>query len=147
MNDKNYVLLIEDNPNEVALTERAFRKTKISNKLVAVYDGQEALDFLFGQGRYAGRDINDKPALILLDLNLPLVTGLEVLKTIRSSKSTCKISVIVLTSSLENKDLVESNRLGADDYICKPTSFSEFVEIIQAIKSRWLDSNGSNPVS
>jgi CheY-like chemotaxis protein len=140
MNNK-YILLVEDNPDEVVLAEQAFQKCRISNKLVVVCNGREALDFLFCQKEYLGRDMNEKPALILLDLNLPLVSGQEVLKAIRAEESTSEIPVIVLTSSSDIKDQTESIRLGADDYISKQTEFSQFIEIVQKIKSRWLNSN------
>jgi two-component system, response regulator len=137
MNDK-YVLLVEDNPDDVTLTEIAFKKSQITNKLVVVVDGQEALDFLFGHGQYAGRDPQDKPALVLLDLKLPLVSGMDVLKEMRADSLTSRIPVVVLTSSMEDNDQVESCKLGANDFIRKPTGFSHFVDIIQQIKVKWL---------
>jgi two-component system, response regulator len=134
----NYVLLVEDNPNEVFLTQQAFKRGEVSNRLAVVYDGQQALDFLFSRNDHVNRDARDKPALILLDLNLPLVSGLDVLKEVRANPDTCYIPVIVLTSSAEDRDKAESYRLGANDYICKPTGLFTFVEIIKQIKIKWL---------
>ena len=141
MNGK-YVLLVEDNPDDVTLTEMAFRRGKVTNPLVVVSDGQEALDFLDAKGKYSERNPGDKPALILLDLKLPLVSGLDVLKAIRAESRTSQIpTVVVLTSSLEEKDRTDSYKLGANDFIRKPPSYTDFVEVIQQIKAKWLDSN------
>ena len=141
MTNNDYVLLVEDNPDEVLLTHRAFKKNNISNPLKTVTDGRQALDFLFSQDSQANRDISNKPALILLDLNLPLVSGLDVLKEIRNNPITSGIPIVVLTSSTENRDKAESYRLGANDYIQKPTGLIDFIEIIKRIKFRWLDCN------
>ena len=119
MNDK-LVLLVEDNEDDVTLTEMAFKKGQIPGKLVVVMDGQEALDFLFYQGKYKNRTPVENPALILLDLKLPLVSGLDVLKEIRANKNTSQIPVVILTSSIEEKDQTDSYSLGANDFICKP---------------------------
>jgi two-component system, response regulator len=144
MNDK-LVLLVEDNEDDVTLTEMAFKKGQIAGKLVVVVDGGEALDFLFYQGKYKNRIPVENPALILLDLKLPLVSGLDVLKEIRADKNTSQIPVVILTSSLEEKDRSDSLRLGANDYICKPTGYSHFIEVIQQIKTKWLDGHESPP--
>jgi two-component system, response regulator len=136
-----YVLLIEDNPDEVILTQRAFKKSDVVNQLKIVSDGRQALDFLFAQGSYSCRDINDKPGLILLDLKLPLVSGLDVLKEIRTNPDTCLIPIVILTSSSEDQDQINSFRLGANDYIRKPTGFVEFIEIVKSIKLKWLSCN------
>lgn len=133
-------MLVEDNPDDVALTELALRKNRINNKLVNAWDGEEALDYLFSRGKFAGRDASDKPAIILLDLKLPLINGLEVLKQIKTDERTRYIPVITLSSSLEDKDLVESFRLGANCYIRKPTDLTKFMEIIRQIRDEWLDS-------
>jgi DNA-binding response OmpR family regulator len=135
-----FVLLVEDNPDEAVLAEIAFKRDKVTNKLVLVSDGREALDFLFSQDGYGARDPQDTPALILLDLKLPFVSGLDVLKEIRANQNTASVPVVVLTSSMENADQAESYRLGANDYIRKPTGMSELVEIVKKLKSRWLDS-------
>jgi CheY-like chemotaxis protein len=140
---EKYILLVEDNSDEVVLTERAFDQCQIPNKLVVVHDGLEALEFLFSRGEYSDGDLNGKPSLILLDLNLPFVSGLEVLKRIKFSSSTGKIPVVMLTSSNLEIDKTESYGLGADGYFCKPTSFSQFVGVVDQIKLKWLDSNGS----
>ena len=140
MTDK-YVLLVEDNPDDVTLTEFAFKKATYPNKLVVASDGRKALDFLFSQDGFSDRGPDDKPGLILLDLKLPVVSGLDVLKEVKANKDTTHIPVIVLTSSSEENDLTESYRLGASDYIRKPTGLSEFIEIVKQIKAKWLDSN------
>jgi two-component system, response regulator len=138
MNDYGYVLLVEDNPDEAFLTKKAFKKGELTNPLRVVTDGRQALDFLFSQGAYADRDINDKPVMILLDLKLPLISGLDVLKAVKANPYTSLIPVVVLTSSTEDRDLAESCRLGANDYINKPTRLTEFVEIIKNLKQKWL---------
>jgi two-component system, response regulator len=139
--DDKYTLLVEDNPDEVVLTKLAFKKGQIPHHLVVVCDGQEALDYIFCRNSYAARNPDEKPAIILLDLKLPLVSGMDVLKEIKANDSTCSIPVIILTSSNEYDDEYESCRLGANDYCRKPTGFSEFIRVIQGIRSRWLDSN------
>ncbi len=135
---EKYVLLVEDDPDHVILTEMAYKKSQMPGKLVVVTDGREALDFLFYHGKYTNRTPAENPALILLDLKLPFVSGLDVLKEVRSNKNTHLIPVVVLTSSLEEKDRTDSNRLGANDFIRKPTGFSHFLEEIQQIKAKWL---------
>ena len=137
MNDK-LVLLVEDNEDDVTLTEMAFKKGQIPGKLVVVVDGQEALDFLFYQGKYTNRNPVENPVLILLDLKLPFVSGLDVLKEIRANNDTNQIPVVVLTSSIEEKDRTDSNRLGANDFIIKPTGYAHFIEEIQQVKAKWL---------
>jgi two-component system, response regulator len=137
MNDK-LVLLVEDNEDDVTLTEMAFNKGQIAGKLAVVVDGQEALDFLFYQDKYTNRNPVENPALILLDLKLPLVSGLDVLKEVRANRNTSQIPVVVLTSSIEEKDRTDSNRLGANDFIIKPTGYTHFIEVIQQVKAKWL---------
>ena len=137
MND-NLVLLVEDNEDDVTLTEMALKKGHLPGKLVVVVDGQEALDFVFYQGKYKNRTPAENPAIILLDLKLPLVSGLDVLKEIRANNDTNQIPVVVLTSSIEEKDRTDSNRLGANDFIIKPTGYAHFIEVIQQIKAKWL---------
>ena len=136
--NNNLVLLVEDNVDDVTLTEMAFKKGRLGGKLAVVVDGQEALDFLFYQGKYKNRTPIENPAFILLDLKLPLVSGLEVLKEIRAEKSTSQIPVVVLTSSIEEKDRTDSYTLGANDFITKPTGYSHFIELIQQVKAKWL---------
>jgi two-component system, response regulator len=135
-----FALLVEDNPDEVILAERAFRKAQVPCELAVASDGQEALDFLFRGGKHADRAEKGNPFLVLLDLNLPLIGGLEVLRKIRSDESTCLIPVVVFTSSTVESDEAACYELGANDYIRKPTGFSEFVEIIQRLKSLWFES-------
>jgi two-component system, response regulator len=134
-----YVLLVEDNPDEVLLTREAFKRGQIFNKLSVVNDGRQALDFLFSRGNHMNRDTTNKPALILLDLKLPRISGLDVLREVKANPDTSCIPIIVLTSSTEDRDRDESYRLGANDYICKPTALFEFVEIVKKIKIKWLD--------
>jgi two-component system, response regulator len=138
--DKN-VLLVEDNPDDVILTEFAFKKANIPNRLEVASDGRQALDYLFCRDGFRDRGPDDKPGLILLDLKLPVVSGLDVLKEIKANKDTAQMPVIVLTSSSEENDQIESWRLGASDFIRKPTGLSEFIEIVKQIKAKWLDSN------
>ncbi len=132
------ILLIEDNPDDEALTLRAMKKNNIINDIIVARDGAEALDYLFGAGKYAGRDISDGPQVILLDLNLPKIGGLEVLKRIRSDERTSLFPVVILTSSKEEKDLVESYKLGANSYICKPVDFNQFADAIRQLGLYWL---------
>jgi two-component system, response regulator len=139
-----FILLVEDNPDEVILTQRAFAKTRITHELIVVSDGRQALDFLFSQGEYSGRDHLFLPRLILLDLKLPLIGGLEVLNAIRTNPHTSKIPVVVLTSSTEDRDISESYRLGANDFKNKPTGFTEFVNIMTTIKTQWLDPHSTS---
>ena len=145
MSDK-YVLLVEDNPDDVLLTRAAFKKCGISADLAVAGDGEEALDFLFSRGEYAGRGCNRNPAAILLDLKLPCVSGLEVLRQIRADERTRKIPVIVLSSSVNQDDIKKSYESGADDYYRKPVSFDHFKELIQQISSYWQD-RSSCPVT
>ncbi len=132
------ILLVEDNPNDVELTLRALKKHNITNKVHVVKDGAEALEFLFAIGAYAGRDINHYPKVILLDLKLPKVDGLEVLRRIKSDERTKVIPVVVLTSSKEERDLVESYKLGANSYITKPVDFESFFKAVSELGLYWL---------
>ncbi len=132
------ILLVEDNPDDEALAVRALKKNNILNEVVVAHDGAEALDFLFGTGKYEGRDINQQPEVILLDLKLPKVDGLEVLRRIREDERTKYLPVVVLTSSNEEKDLVKSYKLGANSYIRKPVDFKQFTEAVSQLKLYWL---------
>jgi two-component system response regulator len=132
------ILLVEDNPNDVELTLRALKKHNITNKVHVVKDGAEALEYIFAKGAYASRDINHSPRVILLDLKLPKVDGLEVLRQIKSNERTKLIPVVVLTSSKEERDLVESYRLGANSYIAKPVDFESFVKAVSELGLYWL---------
>jgi two-component system response regulator len=140
------ILLVEDNPSDVDLTKRAFEKKNLANTLVVARDGQEALDYLFGAGAYAGRDVADVPACILLDLKLPKVDGVTVLQTIKSDERTRMIPTIVLTSSNEPRDRKACYGLGTNSYICKPVDFDEFVEVVSHLGLYWLMLNEPPPV-
>jgi two-component system, response regulator len=137
------ILLVEDNPRDVDLTLRAMKKHHLANRVHVVRDGQEALDFLFGEGEYSDRDMNHRPKLMLLDLKLPKVDGLEVLRRVKSDERTRAIPVVVLTSSQEEKDMIESYRLGVNSYIQKPVDFEKFLECVQHMGLYWLLINRS----
>jgi CheY-like chemotaxis protein len=132
------ILLVEDNPNDVELTLRALKKNNLTNSVHVVKDGAEALDYIFATGAYASRDINHHPKVILLDLKLPKVDGLDVLRRIKSDERTRVIPVVVLTSSKEERDLVESYKLGANSYIAKPVDFESFVKAVSELGLYWL---------
>jgi two-component system response regulator len=132
------VLLVEDNPDDEALTLRAFKKSNLRNRVVVAHDGVEALDYLFATGAFVGREADDAPQLILLDLKLPKVDGLEVLARLRSDERTRTLPVVVLTSSKEQEDLVASYSLGANSYIRKPVDFVQFVQAVQQLGLYWL---------
>lgn len=132
------ILLVEDNPDDEELTLRAFRKQKISNRIDVVRDGQEALDYLSAQGKYAERNIEDKPSVILLDLNLPKIGGLDVLKEIRNREESRLLPVVILTTSREEHDVVSSYSLGANSYIRKPVDFEKFTEAVRQLGLYWL---------
>jgi CheY-like chemotaxis protein len=132
------ILLVEDNPNDVELTFRALKKHNLANKVHVVKDGAEALEYIFAKGAYAHRKIEDHPKVILLDLKLPKLDGLEVLRQVKSDERTKVIPVVVLTSSKEERDLVESYKLGANSYITKPVDFDKFVESVSELGLYWL---------
>jgi two-component system response regulator len=138
MTRSNIILLVEDNPDDAELTMRAFRKSKILNDLILVRDGVEALDYLFSTGSFSGRDPNASPELVLLDLKLPKVDGLEVLRRMRADDRTRRIPVVVLTSSGEEKDIVSSYDLGANSFVRKPVDFAQFLEAAQQLGLYWL---------
>lgn len=137
------ILLVEDNPVDEELTVIAFEKSHIGNELVIARDGVEALDYLFGTGAYEGRNVQDRPQLVLLDLKLPKVDGLEVLRAIRNNELTRNTPVVVLTSSKEQRDLVDAYNLGTNAYVRKPVDFSEFAEAIKQLGLFWLILNES----
>ncbi len=132
------ILLVEDNPRDVEMTLRALKKRNLANKVQVVNDGAEALDFLFAKGKYSSRNLVDGPKVVLLDLKLPKVSGLEVLRKIKSDEVTKIIPVVVLTSSQEEKDLVESYKLGVNSYITKPVDFDKFIESVGELGLYWL---------
>ena len=144
MEDK-MILLVEDNPDDEALTLRALKKNNIGNNLMVVRDGAEALEFLFCTGAFANRDRNDRPQVILLDINLPKVDGLEVLRRIRADESTRFLPVVILTSSKEEQDMLKSYILGANSYVRKPVDFSEFIEAVRQLGLYWLVLNEMPP--
>lgn len=138
-----FILLVEDNPDDEALALRALRKNHIANEVVVARDGAEALDFLFGTGSHAGRDPDRQPEVVLLDLKLPKLHGLEVLQRIRADERTRLLPVVVLTTSSEDRDMVESYRLGANSYIRKPVDFDQFTEAVRQLGMYWLVLNES----
>ncbi len=144
MNSRN-ILLVEDNPSDVGLTRRALEKSRIANELIAVEDGQEALDYLFGSDPLTGQRMNELPALVLLDLKLPKVDGLQVLRQIRADDRTSRLAVVILTTSSEEQDIAQSYDLGANSYIRKPVDFTQFAEAIQNLGLYWLVLNEAAP--
>ncbi|MDH4215442.1 MAG: response regulator [Gallionella sp.] len=139
MGNKNHViLLVEDNPDDEELTRLAFAECRIANRLEVARDGQEALDYLFAAGKHSGRDICDQPQVVLLDLKLPKIDGLEVLRRIRANENTRLLPVVILTSSKEERDMVESYSLGANSYIQKPVDFAQFLEAARQLGLYWL---------
>ena len=139
------ILLVEDNPDDEVLTVRALQKQPIAHKVIAVRDGAEALEYLLGTGQYAGRDVSDSPTVVVLDLKLPKVDGLEVLRQLRASDRTKHIPVVVLTSSDDQRDISESYRLGANSYVRKPVNFDQFQEAVCHVQSYWLRLNEPPP--
>lgn len=138
MSEKNEIVLVEDNESDAELTIRAFKKNNILNKLIHLQDGQEALEYIFATGKYSERNINELPKVILLDLKMPKVGGLEVLKKIKSDDRTKIIPVIILTSSKEDKDIIEGYKLGVNSYIVKPVGFENFAKAVSEIGLYWL---------
>lgn len=139
------ILLVEDNPDDEALTVRALKKNNVTNSLVVARDGVEALDYLFGTGPYTGRATAPRPGLVLLDLKLPKIDGLEVLRRIRADERTRRLPVTVLTSSKEEQDVIESYNLGANSYIRKPVDFVQFTEAVRQLGVYWLMLNEVSP--
>ena len=139
------ILLVEDNADDEALAIRALKRNNIMNEVVVARDGVEALDYLFATGAHAGRDIKELPQVVLLDLKLPRVDGLEVLRQIRSDERTKRLPVVVLTSSKEDQDLMDSYNLGANSYIRKPVDFNQFTEAVRQLGMYWLVLNEPPP--
>jgi two-component system, response regulator len=146
MRDK-VILLVEDNPDDELLTLRALRKNNVLNEVVVARDGVEALDYLFGTGGYSGRDTAVMPQLILLDLKLPKIDGLEVLRRLRADERTRLLPVVILTSSREDQDMLDGYGLGANSYVRKPVNFEQFVRAIEQLKLYWLILNEAPPAA
>jgi len=145
VNDRKVILLIEDNSSDVDLTRRAMEKGRIANEVVVARDGKQALDYLWGEGAHAGRDVSDLPAVTLLDLKLPKVPGLEVLRRVRADARTRRLPVVILTSSKEEQDLAAGYDLGANSYIRKPVDFEQFTQAIAHLGLYWLVWNEPPP--
>jgi two-component system response regulator len=143
--NENVILLVEDSSTDEELTLRALKRNNITNKVVVVRDGSEALDYLFARSAYAGRNLKDLPHIVLLDLNLPKVGGLEVLRMIRAEEATKLLPVVILTSSKEDKDLVSGYASGANSYIVKPVDFTQFAEAVRQLGLYWLVLNQGPP--
>jgi two-component system, response regulator len=143
---KNILLLVEDNPDDEELTLLAFEQSQISNEVVVAHDGVEALDYLLGTGMYAERDISVMPALILLDLQLPRINGLEVLQRLRANQRTKLLPVVILTTSNEQQDLINSYSLGCNSYIRKPVDYDQFMTAVQQLGMYWLSLNELPPM-
>jgi two-component system response regulator len=137
------ILYIEDNPSDIELTLRALKKHNVANSVQIIKDGEEALEYIFATGRYADRDKMEKPKVILLDLKLPKVGGLEILKRLKAEEQTKTIPVVVLTSSREEKDMIESYNYGVNSYVVKPINFDSFSEAVSALGLYWLLINES----
>jgi CheY-like chemotaxis protein len=144
--DNNIILLVEDNPDDEALTLRALKKNNIANQVIIARDGAEALDYLFGAGQYSGRDANLTPKVLLLDLKLPKIEGLEVLRQLRADECTKLLPVVILTSSNEEKDRINGYGLGANSYVRKPVDFNQFIEAVRQLGLYWLVLNEPPPV-
>jgi len=143
--DNKIILLVEDNPDDEALTLRALKKNNISNQVIVARDGAEALDYLFGTGQYSGRDANRTPQVVLLDLKLPKVEGLEVLRRMRANESTKLLPVVILTSSNEEQDRINGYDSGANSYVRKPVDFNQFIEAVRQLGLYWLILNEQPP--
>jgi len=139
------ILLVEDNPDDEALTLRALKKNNIKNEVVVAHDGAEALDYLFGTGKYAGRNTDVLPQVVLLDLKLPKVEGLEVLRRVRADQRTKLLPVVILTSSNEEQDRIDGYGLGANSYVRKPVDFSQFMDAARQLGLYWLILNEAPP--
>jgi two-component system response regulator len=142
---EHVILLVEDNPSDEELTLRALRKSNILNKVIVARDGAEALDYLFARGAYQGRDTGDLPQVVLLDLNLPKIGGLDVLRAIRADERTRLLPVVILTSSKEDRDLMSGYASGANSYIVKPVDFTQFADAVRQLGMYWLVLNEQAP--
>jgi two-component system response regulator len=145
MADEPILLLVEDNPDDEALTVRAFKKANVRNRIVVARDGVEALDYLLGSGAHTGRDAGVTPQVVLLDIKLPKIDGLEVLRRIRADARTKLLPVVILTSSSEERDMIEGYRLGANGYVRKPVDFNHFAEAVRHLGLYWVLVNQPPP--
>jgi two-component system, response regulator len=145
--NSNYILLVEDNPSDVRLTRRALEQSHITNPLVVAEDGREALDYVFALGAHTGRDVTDLPRVVLLDLKLPRLDGLEVLRQLRADERTRRLPVVILTSSREQQDIMAGYDLGANSYVRKPVDFTQFAEAVRTLGLYWLLLNEAPPTS
>jgi len=143
---RKIILLVEDNPDDEILTRMALQENNLLNEIVVAHDGVEALDYLFGRGRYAGRDLSDKPQVVLLDLKLPKLDGLDVLRAIRADDRTKFLPVVILTSSNEEQDLLAGYSSGANSYVRKPVDFHQFTDAVKQLGLYWLLLNEPPPV-
>jgi two-component system, response regulator len=139
------ILLVEDNPHDLEMTLRALRKNHLANLITSVTDGEAALDFLFARGQFSGRDINHAPRVVFLDLKLPKVDGIDVLRQVKADERTKKIPIVVVTSSAEERDRIESYQLGVNSYVVKPIEFESFVKTISDLGFYWMAVNKSAP--
>lgn len=146
MSSSQTILLVEDNHDDVELTMLAFRRSRMANEILVAWNGEEALDYLFGTGAYAGRDPANAPALVLLDLKLPGLGGLDVLRRIRERPETKRIPVVILTTSDDEADVITGYNLGVNSYIRKPVDFSSFVGVVDQLGLYWLVVNTASPV-
>lgn len=145
ISEKPFILLAEDNEDDIMLTLRVFKKHHLANEVVVVKHGAEALDFLFAKGQYAGRDATKLPQVVLLDINMPKLNGIEVLKAMREDERTRLLPVVMLTTSQEDRDIIESYENGASSYVRKPVDFAEFTHALQALGVYWLLLNTPPP--
>lgn len=143
MSLRKKILLVEDNPDDVELTKIALEKSQILNEITVVNDGLEALDYLWAEGKYKGRDLNNSPALILMDLNLPKMNGLQVIEKLRSREITKSLPIVILSTSKEDQDILNGYDLGANSYVVKPVEFEKFVDTIKSMGKYWLQLNES----
>jgi two-component system response regulator len=143
--DSKVILLVEDNPSDVGLTQRALAKSRISNEMIVAEDGEEALDYLWGTGSHAGRNTDNLPAMILLDLKLPGISGLDVLRQLRGDARTRRVPVIILTTSKEEQDVAAGYDLGVNSYVRKPVDFNQFAAAVEQLGLYWLVLNEAPP--
>jgi CheY-like chemotaxis protein len=142
---KQFLVLVEDRPDDIELTLRALKKHSIANEVVVLRDGAEALDYFFATGKYTGRNLDEQPAVVLLDIKLPKVDGLEVLKRLRANEKTKLMPVVILTSSKEQTDVINSYQWGCNSYVRKPIDFEEFSEVVKNMGLYWLLLNEPSP--